>query len=40
VVRAVTPGDYILPAATIEDMYAPDRFARTEAGKLKVEALK
>ncbi len=38
VVRAVTPGDYLLPAATIEDMYAPDRFARTDAGKLKVEA--
>ena len=38
VVRAVTPGDYLLPAATIEDMYAPGRFARTDAGKLKVEA--
>ena len=38
VVRAVTPGSYLLPAAAIEDMYAPDRFARTEAGKLKVEA--
>ena len=37
VVRAVTPGNYLLPAATIEDMYTPDRFARTEAGKLKVE---
>ena len=38
VVRAVTPGVYLLPAATIEDMYEPARFARTEAGKLKVEA--
>ena len=40
VVRAVTPGDYILPAATIEDMYVPARFARTDAGRLTVEALK
>ena len=38
VVRAVTPGSYLLPAATIEDMYAPQRFARTDAGKLIVEA--
>jgi len=36
VVRAVTPGTYLLPAATIEDMYAPDRYARTEAGTLNV----
>ncbi len=40
VVRAVTPGTYLLPAATIEDMYAPARFARTDAGKLIVEAQK
>ncbi len=40
VVRAVTPGTYLLPAATIEDMYAPVRFARTDAGKLIVEAQK
>ncbi len=24
------------PAATIEDMYRPDRYARTEAGRLTV----
>ena len=40
VVRAVTPGTYLLPAATIEDMYAPARFARTDAAKLVVEAQK
>jgi alpha-2-macroglobulin len=40
VVRAVTPGTYLLPAATIEDMYVPARFARTAAGKLVVEAQK
>ena len=38
VVRAVNPGAYLLPAATIEDMYRPERFARTEAGKLTVSA--
>ena len=35
-VRAVTPGSYVHPAATIEDMYRPDRFARTAAGQLEV----
>ena len=32
VVRAVAPGRYAQPAATAEDMYRPDRFARTGAG--------
>ncbi|MGE3064222.1 MAG: alpha-2-macroglobulin [Hyphomicrobiaceae bacterium] len=38
VVRAVTPGRYVHPAATVEDMYRPDRFARTGAGHLEVTA--
>ncbi len=35
-VRAVTPGSFIHPAATVEDMYRPDRHARTATGKLTV----
>ncbi len=38
IVRAVTPGTFIHPAATIEDMYKPDRYARTEMGKLTIKA--
>jgi uncharacterized protein YfaS (alpha-2-macroglobulin family) len=37
-VRAVTPGIYVHPAATVEDMYRPDRFARTASGQLVVVA--
>lgn len=36
-VRAVSPGTYLHPAATIEDMYRLDRFARTDAGKVTIE---
>ena len=36
IVRAVTPGTYLHPAATVEDMYRPDRYARTAAGTLTV----
>jgi uncharacterized protein YfaS (alpha-2-macroglobulin family) len=36
VVRAVTPGSFVHPAATVEDMYRPDRFARTASGRLEV----
>jgi alpha-2-macroglobulin len=36
IVRAVTPGSFVHPAATVEDMYRPDRFARTAAGRLDV----
>jgi len=36
IVRAVTPGSYVHPAATVEDMYRPERFARTSAGRLEV----
>ena len=37
-VRAVTPGAFIHPAATVEDMYRPERYARSAAGKLTVTA--
>ncbi|MGO9134032.1 MAG: alpha-2-macroglobulin family protein [Methylovirgula sp.] len=36
IVRAVTPGHYTLPAATIEDMYRPQRFGRGSFGTLDV----
>ena len=36
IVRAVTPGSFIHPAATVEDMYRPERHARTAAGRLDV----
>ena len=36
IVRAVTPGSYVHPAATVEDMYRPSRYARTAAGKVEV----
>jgi hypothetical protein len=38
IVRAVTPGSYVHPAATVEDMYRPERFARTAAGRLEIVA--
>ena len=38
IVRAVTPGPYLHPAATVEDMYRPERYARTSAGTLTVSA--
>ena len=36
IVRAVTPGHYVYPPATIEDMYRPQRFGRTGYGTLDV----
>jgi alpha-2-macroglobulin len=36
IVRAVTPGSFLHPAATVEDMYRPERFARTASGRLDV----
>jgi uncharacterized protein YfaS (alpha-2-macroglobulin family) len=36
VVRAVSPGKYILPQAYVEDMYRPDRFGRTGTGTVEV----
>jgi len=38
IVRAVSPGHFVHPPATIEDMYRPERFARTSSGTLIVEA--
>ncbi len=38
IVRAVTPGSFVHPAATVEDMYRPERYARTAAGRLAVTA--
>ncbi|MCC7251498.1 alpha-2-macroglobulin [Hyphomicrobium sp.] len=36
IVRAVTPGTFVHPAATVEDMYRPERYARSGAGTLVV----
>ncbi len=38
VVRAVSPGRYVLPQAVVEDMYRPDRFGRTATGAVEVSA--
>jgi uncharacterized protein YfaS (alpha-2-macroglobulin family) len=38
VVRAVTPGDYAHPAASVEDMYRPELSARTATGRMQVMA--
>ena len=36
VVRAVSSGRYVHPQAYVEDMYRPDRFARTASGTIEV----
>jgi alpha-2-macroglobulin len=36
VVRAVSPGSYVLPQAYVEDMYRPDRYGRTATGTVTV----
>lgn len=36
IVRAVSPGTYVLPQANVEDMYRPDRFGRTDTGSITV----
>jgi hypothetical protein len=38
VVRAVSPGHYVLPQAKVEDMYRPDRFGRTTTGEIEITA--
>jgi alpha-2-macroglobulin len=38
VVRAVSPGIYVLPQASVEDMYRPDRYGRTATGTVTVVA--
>jgi alpha-2-macroglobulin len=40
VVRAVSPGRYVLPQAKVEDMYRPDRFGRTATGTVEIAAAK
>ena len=40
VVRAVSPGRYVLPQAKVEDMYRPDRFGRTATGAVEIAAAK
>ena len=37
-VRAVSPGRYVLPQASVEDMYRPDRFGHTGTGTIDVAA--
>ncbi len=36
IARAVTPGRYVMPPATIEDMYQPKRFGRTASTTLEI----
>ena len=36
IVRAVTPGTYHHPAATVEDMYRPEYRANTATGRITV----
>ncbi|XSG81579.1 MAG: MG2 domain-containing protein [Methyloligella sp. ZOD6] len=40
VVRAVSPGEYVLPQAHVEDMYSRDRFGNTGTGNITVKAAK
>ncbi len=40
VVRAVSPGKYVLPQAYVEDMYSPSRYGRTGTGTVEVRAAK
>jgi uncharacterized protein YfaS (alpha-2-macroglobulin family) len=36
IVRAVTPGQYVMPGAVAEDMYRPDVFARSDGGSVAI----
>lgn len=36
VIRAVSPGNYTHPGAYVEDMYRPERFARTAPGRVEI----
>jgi uncharacterized protein YfaS (alpha-2-macroglobulin family) len=40
VVRAVSLGTYVRPQASVEDMYRPDRYGRSDSGKVEVVAAK
>ena len=35
-VRAVSPGNFAQPGASVEDMYTPELFARTGAGRIEI----
>ena len=37
-VRAVSPGTFVLPGATVEDMYRPELRANTDAGRIEITA--
>ena len=37
--RAVTPGTFVLPGATVEDMYRPELRGNTDAGQIEVSAV-
>ena len=36
IVRAISPGTFAHPAALVEDMYRPERRARTDTGEVEV----
>ena len=36
IVRAVVPGDYVRGGAKVEDMYRPERFARSAPGRVEI----
>ena len=38
VVRAITPGEFVMPGAVIEDMYRPGEFARTDVTRVSIAA--
>jgi uncharacterized protein YfaS (alpha-2-macroglobulin family) len=40
VVRAVSPGKYVLPQAYVEDMYNPSRYGRSGTGSVEVRSAK
>ncbi|HEV7822651.1 MAG TPA: hypothetical protein VGO84_15820, partial [Burkholderiales bacterium] len=40
IVRAVSPGKYVLPQAYVEDMYNPSRYGRTSTGNIEVRPAK
>jgi uncharacterized protein YfaS (alpha-2-macroglobulin family) len=40
VVRAVAPGKYVRPQASVEDMYQPDRYGRSKSESVEVTAAK
>ncbi|WP_424632035.1 alpha-2-macroglobulin family protein [Bradyrhizobium sp. SYSU BS000235] len=40
IVRAVSPGKYVLPQAYVEDMYNPSRYGRTGTGTIEVRSAK